>query len=442
MKSELSYQHSLFDLSSLPPAVGHAKYNSRSGAFVDNMCLPVHRWFRYSAGFSADWVRHLVRQEKDLKGTLRVLDPFAGVGTTLLACDAEQVESVGFETHPFIHRVSRAKLRAIHLNVENLASLMEHFLEDALAAKPRSPDKVAVLLSKCYAHNTLVKLNALKETYLSEYTSPTPESEVLWLVVTSILRSCSCAGTAQWQYVLPNKKKKKILDPFQAFRLKASEVLGDILNAQQAGWAAKSRMLLTDARVPQIPQEMHFDAVITSPPYPNNYDYSDATRLEMTFWGEVSNWGDLHQAVRKYLVCSCSQHSAAERLVLEDLLKEDVLKPIRDDLTVACSRLATARLSRGGRKSYHTMAAAYFVDLGRAFQALRPLCADGSVICFVIGDSAPYGVHLKVDQWLGDLAVAAGFKSYRFEKIRDRNVKWHNRKHRIPLKEGRLWIKG
>jgi hypothetical protein len=88
------------------------------------------------------------------------------------------------------------------------------------------------------------------------------------------------------------------------------------------------------------------------------------------------------------------------------------------------------------------MAAAYFKDLGHVFRALRPLCREGSDLCFVIGDSAPYGVYLNVDDWLGKLAVAAGFKSYRFEKIRDRNVKWENRKHKVPLKEGRLWIRG
>ena len=40
------------------------------------------------------------------------------------------------------------------------------------------------------------------------------------------------------------------------------------------------------------------------------------------------------------------------------------------------------------------------------------------------------------------LAIAAGFKSFTFEKTRDRNVKWKNRKHRVPLQEGRLWVEG
>ena len=60
----------------------------------------------------------------------------------------------------------------------------------------------------------------------------------------------------------------------------------------------------------------------------------------------------------------------------------------------------------------------------------------------MIGDSAPYGVYLEVDTWLGKLPVFAGFKSFSFEEIRDRNIKWKNRKHGIPLKEGRLWIEG
>jgi hypothetical protein len=44
--------------------------------------------------------------------------------------------------------------------------------------------------------------------------------------------------------------------------------------------------------------------------------------------------------------------------------------------------------------------------------------------------------------WLGRLAVHAGFDDWKFEKIRDRNVKWKNRKHRVPLVEGRLVIAG
>lgn len=60
----------------------------------------------------------------------------------------------------------------------------------------------------------------------------------------------------------------------------------------------------------------------------------------------------------------------------------------------------------------------------------------------MVGDSAPYGVYVPVDQWLGRLALAAGFKSFDFVKLRDRNTKWKNRKHRVPLHEGILRVVG
>jgi hypothetical protein len=42
----------------------------------------------------------------------------------------------------------------------------------------------------------------------------------------------------------------------------------------------------------------------------------------------------------------------------------------------------------------------------------------------------------------GKLARAAGFDTWTFEKLRDRNIKWKNRKHRVPLCEGHLWVRG
>lgn len=49
---------------------------ARSGTFVDNMALPVHRWFRYSAGFSAQWVERVIKDWAIAKQQV-ILDPFA-----------------------------------------------------------------------------------------------------------------------------------------------------------------------------------------------------------------------------------------------------------------------------------------------------------------------------------------------------------------------------
>jgi hypothetical protein len=162
----------------------------------------------------------------------------------------------------------------------------------------------------------------------------------------------------------------------------------------------------------------------------------------MTFWGDVNGWGDIHNAVRRHLIVSSSQHSSRERLVLEDLLASDTVAAIRTELGKVVHELAKVRESHGGKKHYHTMVAAYCRDISLVLQQLRKVCKPGTRMCWVIGDSAPYGVYCPIESWIAELAMAAGFKDYRFEKLRDRNIKWKNRKHRVPLKEGLLWIEG
>jgi hypothetical protein len=212
------------------------------------------------------------------------------------------------------------------------------------------------------------------------------------------------------------------------------------VGAQVSG--SRAHLVLGDARSCEgIPKGVA-NLVVTSPPYPNNYDYADATRLEMSFMREISGWGDLQESVRQYLVRSCSQHVPEKSIDLRAVLQAPELEPIRAEMIPVCERLAEVRETKGGRKTYHLMVACYFHDLALVWMALRSVCASPSRVCFVVGDSAPYGVYVPVVPWLGTLALSAGFKSYTFEKTRDRNVKWKNRKHRVPLQEGHLWVEG
>ncbi len=218
-------------------------------------------------------------------------------------------------------------------------------------------------------------------------------------------------------------------------------IYADLVLGQSAS-GPRSRLVLSDARTCEGVPTDFAELVVTSPPYPNNYDYADATRLEMSFMREVRGWGDLQESVRKYLIRSCSQHVPERAVDLDATLATPELAPIRSELADICDQLAEVRKSKGGKKTYHLMIACYFRDLALVWQALRRVCADGSTICFVIGDSAPYGVYVPVIPWLGSLAISAGFKGYRFEQTRVRNIKWKNRKHRVPLMEGRLWVEG
>lgn len=425
-------QKTLFDL---PPTTQKA---TRSGTFIDNMKLPIHRWFRYSAGFSADWVENLLK-EFNANNKSMVLDPYAGSGTTLIAADSSRIPSIGIEAHPFVVRIATAKT-LWSTSVENFEKKSQSIIKRAIKTQHAS-NNYPKLISECFSPDALLSLGKLKDSWL-EYSDESPESLLSWLAVTSILRKTSSAGTAQWQYILPNKTKKVVTEPIEAFQAQIEMMKYDMIYFQESYGSSLAKVIQGDARNCQEVLSNSIDFVITSPPYANNYDYADSTRFEMSFWGEVQSWGDLHEAVRKKLIVSSSQHASIEKLSLEAVLANNVLNPIQPEISEVCVRLAQERLLHGGKKHYHTMIAAYFRDSANVWLELRRVCKPGAKLCFVIGDSAPYGIYVPVDKWLGELALAAGFKNFTFEKLRDRNIKWKNRKHRIPLHEGFLWVDG
>ena len=412
--------------------------NSRSGTFIDNMNLPVHQWFRYSAGFSAEWVQKIINKWGLEPGHI-LLDPFAGSGTVMLVADSLGIRSVGIDAHPFVHRICNAKL---HWGTDyNTFISFITSLTDLSAQQQFLPDKYPPLIHKSFSKENLAALDKLKHAWqLMNDGSPT--SELAWLAITSILRPTSRAGTAQWQYILPNKEKKNVLTAEDALRIQVEMMVTDMIRMQSNRENSRAENILGDARILSEIVSDRFDGVITSPPYANNYDYADALRFEMTFWGEVESWGDLHEKVRKYLLVSSSQHSSKERLVLEELLEDPVVFPIQEELAKVTRELAIVRESHGGKKHYHTMIAAYCRDISLVLKQLRKVSNDGVQMCWVIGDSAPYGVYCPIDEWIGTLALAAGFTHTHFEKLRDRNIKWKNRKHNVPLKEGLLYIEG
>jgi DNA modification methylase len=431
----MTYANRNLELELFPEQVRVAQ--DYSATFAANMSMPIHKWYRYTAGFSAVWANDLIKEQK-LKGRTRVIDPFAGSGTVLIESEFAGVESYGIEAHPYIFRIAKAKLNwnysADKFKTEALALLRD--AKKKLITKTEFPK----LIASCYPIDVIQKLEALKQTWLE-----TKQDEEIknfnWFIITSILRITSPVGTAQWQYIQPNKTKAKVVDPFVAFETKVNHMFSDMKRTQSRLLNVIDSIILNeDARnIKSIPDGWG-DLVITSPPYANNYDYADATRLEMTFWGDINGWSDLQDNVRKHLVRACTQHVSKLGDEIDSVLSNPRLKPIHNELTEVYEKLKLERLQHGGKKNYHFMIAAYFTDLADVFHSLRRVTSKNALLCFVIGDSAPYGIYVPVDKWLGELAISAGFSNYSFEKLRDRNTKWKNRKHTVPLHEGRLWI--
>jgi len=434
---------------------------NNSGTFTNNMKLPVHRWFRYSAGFSAEWVSEVL--ESQIKfGRTKILDPFVGSGTTLIEASKLGIEAIGLETHPFVYRIAKAKLNWV-LNPKKFLSYANKVIERAIKTNLSLPKDLPNLLVKSYNPEKLKELYKIKEAIDS-----IPELggyyDLLWLALTSILRITSSVKTSSWTYILPNTPKNDSISVFDAFSDRIKLFYNDMIylqskyNVKETDIKSKIKLFNNDARDCDGIEDGWVDFVITSPPYANNFDYADATRLEMTFFGEVKKWGDLQETVRKYLMRSCTQHVSKLKNRTFEIMNDPILFKIKDELIDRGRKLDEIKETKGGKKNYHTMIATYFHDMARVLNSLKRVTNENSLLCFVIGDSAPYGIHIPVERWLGELAVpyrpldefdenfdlsngVKDFRTFTFEKLRVRNNKWDlARKHKIPLKEGILWI--
>ena len=89
---------------------------------MENRKVPVHRWVPWIAGFSARFVEDCFRlflPPSLPSRRYRVLDPFAGVGTTLISALQAGHSAVGFEINPYAALACRAKIEAVSLDLRN-----------------------------------------------------------------------------------------------------------------------------------------------------------------------------------------------------------------------------------------------------------------------------------------------------------------------------------
>ena len=186
------------------------------------------------------------------------------------------------------------------------------------------------------------------------------------------------------------------------------------------------------------------DLIITSPPYLNNYDYADRTRLETYFWGIHESWADITREVRDHLVMAATTQvrMSAMNGVRECPGIRELDGQIHKTLTEIITKLGEMRAIKKGRKTYDYMVAGYFEDMLQVLASAWNILKPGGSFVLVLGDSAPYGVHIPTELIFGKLGVAVGFSSYDIEQIRTRGGKWgHNpQRHNTPLRECILTI--
>nr|HID12899.1 DNA modification methylase [Anaerolineae bacterium] len=418
----------------------------RLGTFQDNLRAPIHRWFKYPAGFSYRLVEALI-DDKRLTPGHWILDPFVGCGTTSVVAKEHGVNSLGIEAHSFVWWVAKVKcfweydLSSLHRSMQRLITHVHQAQPGTMEALDKFPD----LVHKCYSPANLQKLDLIREAIL-HIDCTNEERDFFLLALTDTLRAASKAGTG-WPYVAPSKyHAKQEQDAIDVFCRQVQEMFKDlqVVQLRRRSGPVECRLILMDARDPYPVEPESIDLAITSPPYLNNYDYADRTRLEMYFFGWAKTWRDITEQVRDKLIIAATTQIRRTEFPDDPLGPElgDLAPELYVELSDKIHRLAKIRLHKGGRKSYDLMVAGYFNDMLRILKQVHRVMKKGSEFVLVLGDSAPYGVYIPTEECLGKLGLAVGFGDYRLQKLRDRGGKWrHNpQRHKVALKESLLTL--
>ena len=422
-----------------------ATVKSDYGSFKDSLKAPIHRWFAYPAGYSHKLVESVFDRYDIGVGGL-VADPFLGTGTTSIVAKFRGVNSVGFEPHPYVCLVARTKLMS-DLDPADLWSAMYSVLDraDATHVHPFELGVYPELVYKCFTEPVLSKLTAIRNS-IQDITDG-DVSSFFELALAKTLRRVTTAG-AGWPYIAPSPHARRTVQrsPVDEFQRAVADMIEDLRHLHSLNLPPSEHSVINEgsAEMPRYVDDATIDLIITSPPYLNNYDYADRTRLETYFLGMYKSWADITHNVRRRLMVSATTQIATgsmEYLTSLPTISEQ-LPETHEYLAPKISRLSEFRQAKAGRKTYDIMVAGYFEDMLPIMRASYDALKPGARFVMVVGDSAPYGVHIETEHAIGVMATEVGFADFDVEMIRERGTKWkgNTQRHSVPLKESILTI--
>lgn len=383
----------------------------------------VHRWYRFVLSFPP----HLVRTYLNKFGvdsTQIVLDPFCGTGTTLVECKKNGIESVGIEANPFAHFASTVKVnwdgdpKGLFYHAKEVAEASkvtdELCSNDEILKLKMLPDDSSRLLLKnsispLPLHRTLILSDALKGNLNNKYY----DYERLALA-NALVNEIGNLHFGPEVGVRDIKEDAPVIESW----LSQVELMVSDLGTTKKNVDVCSRVYKGDARgVGTILEAASIDAVITSPPYPNEKDYTRTSRLESVILNFINNKKDL-RAVKQNFV-----RSNTRSVFSSDLDHAWVADNAEVHAIAAAIEKRRIQLNKtsGFERLYPKLTLLYFGGMTRHLADLRKVLKPGAHLAYVVGDQASYlQVMIRTGQLLSHIAESLGYKVEDLELFRTR----------------------
>ncbi len=393
----------LFEVS----ANGNGYTAFRDPAFGDNKGLPVHRWVPWIAGYSAQFVDDVISAYLPTRKTGLVLDPFAGVGTTLLQAILRGHDAVGFEINPYPALAARAKLSAPTLNLAALDAVIAD-MQSRSADWKTAPVPVGItpppLKSRLPFFSPKVERQVLHALAFINTIELEAIATLCRAAFGAVMVSFSNYSYEPSLGSRPAAGKPLIEDADVCHILlaKLRQMRADVAWAQEE---THGQHLGTGRVINADFFSMHsqlntgsVNFMVTSPPYMNNYHYVRNTRPQLYWLNFISspgqqkhlesnNFGQYWQTVRDAQPVAL----AFEHHGLNKILKQ----------------LRATRAEKGayGGPGWANYVATYFNDSFRFMAALRRVLAHGGVGVIVIGNSIIQGIDIRTENLLGEIGA-------------------------------------
>ena len=392
-----------------------------------------HNWYRFVLSYPPHLVRHYF-EKFNLSSGMSVLDPFSGTGTTVLEAKKNGFNAFGIEANPVAHLASKTKLDwnvdkdKLRRSAHRIAlQLREDFLKTGIDDEENYNTKIDELQLSSLppeSHKLLLKdsispVSLHKSLRLIEYINRTQldvRNHLLLSAVSTIVNDVSNLKFGPEVGVTRKKSDKPIIiNWLNRVNLMCSD-LSDLTTLTRNN--VKSHVALGDARlVDTYFPENSIDSIITSPPYPNEKDYSRTTRLENVLLGYVENMQQ-QRIVKKRFVRSNTRSvykADQDHKYVENL----------DSITKVAKEIEEKRIrlgkTSGFEKLYHKVTLQYFGGMAKHLIACKRVLKPGSKLAYVVGDQGSYlRVMIRTGHLLAEVAESIGYQVEDIELFRTR----------------------
>ncbi len=382
--------------------------------------LPFHDWYRFVLSYPAHLVRDYLRRFELPPGST-VLDPFSGTGTTLVEAKLNGFVGVGMEVNPIAYLAGKVKttwdvdptdLTASAKKIASLARRRSRVnADDSLRGLSEEQEKL--LISGSISPLPLHKCIILGET-IDEKADPAIRDHLRLAFAKTAVGEASnlCFGPE----IGVSRKKKTDVDVISAWLSEIAVYAYDIENRNRAR-CEPCYCYNEDARAIGNLLEHKIDAVITSPPYPNEKDYTRTTRLENVLLGFLNDRDDL-RALKKGLLRSNTRNvykgDDDDQWVSENAAVQQIAEEIER------RRIELGKTS-GFERMYHRVTKQYFGGMARHFESLKQVLNPGAYLAYVVGDQASYlRVMIRTGELLSQIAEELGFEPVAIDLFRTR----------------------